>query len=145
MDLAQKIEEVYGTCNIYKTFCICSGEEEAACLAQLLCGMDYSVSVISEGDLEDERPLEQTRVRDFVAGHSRVLICSYGVWAALRSELEVSVIPEHSLLALGSLEDIQVGEVLDWLYDADRRGFRTYGGKERYKVITLLDEEISPS
>lgn len=120
----ERLEDLYYQEKIYRAWVLCGTDKEAVETAQWLDENNHTVVVITTDDIEDERLRYSVKI-DVFKDSARVLVISYPAWKAIEQEIEVNVLPEQNLFAIGNL-DIDVCQyVKRRLADSESRGFKS--------------------
>lgn len=128
------LEEYYGANDVYRTIIICGDDQDARATAEYLGVQNHTVACITTEEIEDERPLFMTQLRDF-KDTARILVLSYPAWYTIKTEVEVYALPEHNLLVCKNIDDDVCGYIHRCIDDAEMRGFKYgYGESSRIQI-----------
>lgn len=103
----------------HQTLIICESENVATFLRE----KEYDVGFISMDQVYDEREPYIHHFLDFKCSYTQALCISYGAWRHLKFEIEKYAMNNINVV-LYDLDPPPLRACLDWLKDADMRGFK---------------------
>ena len=137
IDMISRFETYFEENSIYKTFFICSCDEEVYDVLIELENNNHSVSVLFNDDIYDERDNFYNKILNFRTNMHRIFLISYQTWHILNSELKVYLLPHQNLIAFGNVSDDGIKYINNWLYNAKQCGFI----EEEPRILQLVPSE----
>ena len=141
-NLIANIESYYKTYNVYRAFVICDNDEETLAIADGLRQHNHSVYTITYHDVEcDDRSAYMKRLEMFDKQSVRMLIVTYEALKQIPMLIESYVLPEQNLVAFGNISDDDIDEIMNWLDDANSRGFMARHDCKLYHALIPIEEK----
>lgn len=118
------IDEYYEENSVYKALVVCDSDEAAVELTDTLKSKDYSVVLVTEDDLESERPRHLQCIRDFQVSMDRMLVVSQYVFRDIFIYIQAYVLPHQNLIIFYNLDyNLLRLTTLKYLLESKSRGF----------------------
>lgn len=120
--LIKDLTSLYETITVARTLVMALDDEEAQSFVSYLTAQDHSVMLITEDDIQDERPRYLEKLQQFSLTSNRVLVMTFGAWTHIRKETEFYAM-DHNVLVVGDLENQRIRIFMSWVSDARDHGF----------------------
>lgn len=122
---------------MHKFILVAIDDDECMKAASSLEDHDIEATCITTNHIDDERPLYSVKLRHFRLGLVRSLCIPFNVWLRLKDELEYYLI-NNDMFVLWKLDYEFIRICVNWLSDAQRRGFRL---TENFLIHTIEQDD----
>lgn len=138
--LIENIEVYYKNYNVYRSLVICGSDHETLTVANGLKKYHHSVYTITSSDVEyDDRENYMQRLETFNKQSVRMLIVTHDALIKIPLLIESYVLPEQNLVAFGNISDENIDTLIEWLNDAQSRGFIPRDDCRLYSAVTPIE------
>ena len=151
-NIVTTLNNYYSDNDIYKSFIVCTTDEDVNNLAKIMEKELYTVYTLTSNDVNSVNNVNTinsisfSKLRNFNNTDYRVLIITYDIWNLINNDLEKYILPEQNLIVL-YLNTNQKDNIYNWIKDTFDRGFITRPSSnimiiedDKLEIETLIDQ-----